>query len=191
MLSTLHALAAILLQVPPGPLAPAPSEAAAVAPLTGAPKLGSPTQPQWYGMPALITDAASLGLGAAAFGAHEEGLFYLGAAGFLLGAPFNHLVHRQYGAAAGSLVLRALASGIAVAVFVADYVHQGCDPDAGPPCRVGQSAFLGGLVLAAAAVLDDAFVARAAPPPPRARLSWTPGLAIAPQLGFVSVAGAF
>jgi hypothetical protein len=146
----------------------------------------------WYGGPALLADGLALTVAASGIGAKSEGLFFLGGFGYLLGGPINHLANHHPGAAVGSFFLRAAFSGLAVVLFVADFASQGCDGDAGPPCHYATGLFLGALALAAGAVIDDAIVARERPrPAPRARVSWAPGLVIAPNLGLVSVGGAF
>jgi hypothetical protein len=197
MLSSLVAVAAaILVQVPEAPPPAATSDEELVPPALASPAELAPAAPApapgWYGLPAAVVDGAAVALGAVAFATRDEALLYLGAAGYLLGAPLNHLANRRYGAAAGSLTLRVGASALAVVVYVASFVNQGCDNDAGPRCNYVPGALLGGLVMATAAIVDDAAIAyRAAPPPPSRRLSWAPALVVTPNLGLLSLGGAF
>lgn len=152
------------------------------------------TGAQWYGAPALVVDGLALTLGATGFGVRNEGLFLLGTAGYFLGAPLNHLANGRPGAAAGSLMLRALGTGLAVAVFMGDYTSGGCDGDPtadSPSCHRTRALLLGGLVLAAFAILDDVWIARTPEPAPRRRAMLTPGLVITPNLAFASLGGSF
>jgi hypothetical protein len=150
---------------------------------------------EWYGAPALVVDGLALTLGATGYGVRNEGLFFLGTAGYFLGAPLNHIVNGRPGAAAGSLILRALGTGLAVAVFIGDYTSGGCDGDPtadSPSCHRTRALLLGGLVLAGFAILDDVRIARAAEAPaPQRRATLAPGLVITPNLGFLSLGGAF
>lgn len=185
MLSPIAAALAASLMTTPA----APPRGAEPAPAT------SVAGDDWYGLPALVTDGVALTLGATGFGVRNEGLFLLGAAGYFLAAPLNHLANDRPGGAAGSLVLRALASGLATAVFIGVYTSGGCDGDAtadAPSCHRESAILLGSLVLAGAAVVDDVWVARRSEPPaPRPRATLTPGLVVTPNLGMVSVGGAF
>jgi hypothetical protein len=168
----------------------------ALAPMASAPPAPEPMplSARWYGSPALMADAAALAVSVAGFSTRNEGIFFLGGTAFLLAGPINHIVNHRPGAAVGSFLLRALASGLAVAVYVTDLLSQGCDgdPGAGHPCEYGRAALFAGLVLAGAAVGDDVLLARERPQHPApARVSWTPGLQVAPNLGMVSVGGSF
>ena len=162
--------------------APAPAPEPAPTPAPGG----------WYGGPALLADGFALTLAASGIGGKSEGIFFLGGLTYLLAGPVNHLANHRPGAAAGSFFLRAAFSGLAVVLFVADVASQGCDGDAGPHCDYAAGLFLGALALAAGAIIDDAIIARERPrPAPRARVSWAPGLVVTPNLGLVSVGGAF
>jgi hypothetical protein len=167
-----------------------------LAPLAIAPpaREPAPLPARWYGSPALMADGAALAVGVAGFSARNEGIFFLAGTGYLLAGPINHLVNHRPGAAVGSFFLRALASGLAAAVYVADVLAQGCDgdPGAGHPCEYNQAALLGGLVLAGAVIADDVLLAREpARRPVPARVSWTPALLVAPNLRLVSLGGSF
>jgi hypothetical protein len=173
-----------------GPTVEALAPAAAASPA----QEPAPLPARWYGSPALIADGAAVAVGVAGFSARNEGIFFLAGTAYLLAGPINHLVNHRPGAAIGSFFLRALASGVAAGVYVADVLAQGCDgdPGAGHPCEYNQAALLGGLVLAGAVIADDILLARE---PPRravpARVSWTPALLVAPNLGLVSLGGTF
>ncbi len=168
----------------------------AVAPSASAPLAlePAPLPARWYGSPALMADGAALAVSVAGFSARNEGIFFLGGTAYLLAGPINHLVNHRPGAAVGSFFLRALASGLAIGLYVTDFLSQGCDgdPGAGHPCDYGRAALLGGLVLAGAAVADDVLLARESPRRPAPpRVSLTPGLLVAPNLGIVSLGGSF
>jgi len=206
MLSPLAvAVAAIVIPVPPAGVPPAPTASPSglanpggPAPLTCAvpplPVVPAPPSNLWYGRPALVIDGLALSLAASGFAGKAGGIFLLGSAGFLLGAPINHLAHQRYGAAAGSLVLRALAAGAAFAIFVAAYPSEHCDGDvyADHPCQHETALLLGGLVMAGTAIVDDVWIARAAPRPsaPKA-VVFTPGFAITPERRVLFLGAAF
>jgi hypothetical protein len=158
-----------------------------------APEPAPPPAPSgWYGGPALVADGLALTIAASGVGGKSAGIFFLGGLGYLLAGPVNHLANHHPGAAAGSVLMRAAFSGLAAVLFVADVASQGCDGDAGPHCDYAAGLFFGALALAAGAIIDDAIIARERPRPAQgARVSWAPGLVVAPNLGLVSVGGAF
>ena len=191
------AAAVILAQISGG--VPSSQEGAPpdVSPVPAAPTAAVAASPptDWYGLPALVTDGAALALMAAGLGAKHTGLFLLGGAGYLLGAPINHLVNGRPGRAVGSVFLRQFAAAMAVAIVFVSYTSQGCDSDGSVSrdnCELGLGLVAGGLMLAGAAILDDLRIAHPAPEPnARKRSSLTPGLVITPNLGFASLGGSF
>ena len=56
-----------------------------------------------------------------AWATKQEGLLFLGGAGYLLGGPIDHLVNGRGARAAGSLGLRMVATGIAAAAVFANF----------------------------------------------------------------------
>ena len=195
----LSLLAAVILaqganEAPPGAdpniEGPAPMT---LAPSTLAPE-PAPSPPRWYGAPALMADGAAIVVAAAGFSERNEGILFLGGTAYLLAGPINHLINRRPGAAVGSFFIRAVASGLAFGLYVVELFSQGCDSDEGAshPCDYDQAALLGGLVLAGAAIADDVLLARERPRPAApARVSWRPGLVVAPNLGLVSLGASF
>ena len=149
----------------------------------------------WYGSPALVTDGAALTLMAAGLGAKHTSLFLLGGAGYLLGAPVNHIINGRPGRAIGSVFLRQFAAALAVAIIFVSYTSQGCDSDGAVSkdnCALGAGLVVGGVTLAGAALLDDLKIAHPAPESAaRKHSSLTPSLVITPSLGFLSLGGAF
>jgi hypothetical protein len=171
---------------PPGmsPVQAAPTAAVAASPPT-----------DWYGLPALVTDGAALTLMASGLAARNTGLFLLGGAGYLIGAPVNHIINGRPGRAVGSVFLRQFAAAMAVGIIFVSYTSQGCDSDGAvsrDDCELGVGMAAGAVLLAGAAILDDLRIAHPAPEPTaRKRSSLTPGLVITPNLGFASLGGAF
>lgn len=189
MVVTLAALAAHASEAAPAD-APEAAPSGPALPASTARQASDPPEANWYGLPALIGDGASFAVAATGFGLKQGGIFLLGGAGYFLAAPINHAVHGHAGAAAGSFLFRALAAGLAGAVFIG--VTQGCDSDAGPSCPYGKALALSGVLLAGVAVVDDLRMAREpVPPSRRPAAAIAPRLLIAPGLGSVSFAGAF
>lgn len=160
---------------------------------TGGVTASRPTD--WYGLPALVTDGAAITLMAAGLGAEHTGVFLLGGAGYLLGAPINHIINGRPGRAIGSVFLRQFAAAMAVAIIFVSYTSQGCDSDGSvskDSCELGLGLVVGGVMLAGAAILDDLRIAHPAPEPTaRKRSSLTPGLVLTPNRGFFSLGGSF
>jgi hypothetical protein len=159
------------------------------------PAAGPPASPPasaWYGTAAVTTDtlalAAMLGGGAS----NDSTLLLLGAAGYWLGAPISYLVQGHPRHALGSLGLRALAGGVATGAVFMDVLGHPCDGE--PSCHHAPTTGLavGALVLIAAAVVDDAVLARERPAPPAPTATPAPvALVLGPRLALLSVAGTF
>ena len=130
--------------------------------------------------------AAMLGGGVS----NDSSLLLLGATGYLLGAPISYLVLGHPRHALGSVGLRVLAGGVATGAVLMDVLGHPCDGE--PSCHHAPTTGLvvGATVLIAAAVVDDAVLAREEPaPPPGPRATFTP--IVGPRLALLSVAGTF
>lgn len=118
-------------------------------------------------------------------------MFLLGGAGYVLGAPVAHLIGGHPSHAAASLGIRVLGSGIATGALLSDALSHRCDGE--PSCQHYPVAglALATVTLLAASAIDDAWVARerVAARPQSASLG--AGLALAPNLAFLSVGGPF
>jgi len=156
---------------------------------------GGPAAPEpdvWYGTPALVTDGVALSLAMGGLAAKNSGVFLLGAAGYLAGAPINHLINGRTGAAAGSVLLRGAAVSVAGFILWLNYTSQGCDDDGAVDgrCALWPGLLAGGIALGGAALLDDLLIARTHAPPARG-VSLAPGVVVTSNLGFVSLGGRF
>jgi hypothetical protein len=157
------------------------------------------TRQAWYGAPMLVMDAASMGLiivgsdlivnnltfcvlvcpaapGRTQAANGGAAMFLAGAAGFLLGAPIDHLVHGQSETAVKSFIVRlllppaTLLSGVGIATLACGSA-QGCNDAAIPLTLVGVS-------MVGTALVDDLLGARENVPAQRSR-GW---LRMAPQV---------
>ena len=158
------------------------------------PPAGEPAPDAWYGTPALVTDGVALPLAAGGLAAKNVGLFALGGAGYLVGAPINHLANGRPGAAVGSFFLRQGAVVVAGFIFFANYIGVGCDGDGSVDgrCEVWPGLLAGGIVLAGATLLDDLLIARTRRrAAPARRVSLAPGVVITPNVGLLSLGGRF
>jgi hypothetical protein len=190
------AAAIVAVLIPPGALPSGPPPIVAPPPpaVAPAPVDQAPEPARWYGMPAAVVDGISISLAVAGFAGKAGGVFIVGGMGYALAAPINHLANGRGGAAAASFALRALAAGVSFAIFVDRYPSEHCDGDVyrDQPCQHETTLLLGSLALAAAAILDDALLARARPEPARAaRASLAPGFVVGPRAGLVSLGGSF
>jgi hypothetical protein len=166
----------------------------APAPPTAPPATGEAKPGGWYGGPAIVTDALSLALILGGGSANNGSVFYLGVAGFALGAPINHLAHGEPTRALGSLGLRALAGGAGGFILLADVLVNHCDNDVEKCRSPGVAVAEASVVVAAAMIVDDAFLARTpAPTPARETFAsrLNPGVLVGPGLAFASLGGRF
>jgi hypothetical protein len=166
--------------------------------LSAGPQLTEPASPVestgWYGAPSAITDGVSLSLlvGAmAAAGTQAKAItpaFALGGiGGFLVGGPVVHLQNRHGGRAAASLALRV--TGMVVGAYISlAHAYSHCNSDNGtdgPNCDAfsGKEMLTISLPFAAAAIIDDALLARgtipvrdvSTPAPPAAQIAGVVG----------------
>jgi hypothetical protein len=201
MASLLFWGAPISVAAPPPATCPCTDEDAETRTVTAASQASSPRTSEapppafapsspWYGTAAVATDtlalAAMLGGGAS----NDASLLVLGAAGYLLGAPISYLAQGHSKHALGSLGLRALAGGVATGAVMMEVLGHPCDGE--PSCHHAPTTGLavGALALIAAAVVDDAVLARERPAPtPEPRATFTP--IVGPRLALLSVTGAF
>jgi hypothetical protein len=162
--------------------------------LSSNPQLTAPASPVesagWYGAPSAITDGVSLSLlvGAmAAAGTKAKEITpvftFGGIAGFTLGGPLIHLQNKHGGRAAASLALRV--TGMVIGAYLMlGHAYSHCNSDNGtdgPNCDAfsGKEMLTISLPFAAAAVIDDALLARGtipvrdspAPAPPAAKIA--------------------
>jgi hypothetical protein len=171
------------------PAAPAAVVAGQTAPAEAvvehaAPPAEVPPKPEtsWYGWQTLLSDAATIGLGALAYAADDakygspspqnyelgaNALFAAGVATYALGGPAIHWAHGNGRKGLASLGLRV---GMPLGGFIAGLLigNAACGNDDSEfvscPVALGALAFLGGMV--AAPVVDAAVIAREPVTPP-------------------------
>jgi len=145
----------------------------------------------WYGGPAVASDVISFALIAGGGSGNNAGLLMLGAAGYGLGAPINHLANGHPQRALESLGIRLLGGVAAVGVFMLDVLSHPCDGE--PSCHHTPSVGLaaGAVLLLAAATVDDALLARELTAAPRPGATLAPAVVVGSSSAFVSLGGSF
>ena len=196
--------------VPPSntaPVATVPSgvpviHAPAAATASDSPEIAAPKK-RWYGWQTLTADAASITLIAAGISNHSDMLALPGVGGLVAAPSVIHLAHGNYGAAGGSLAMRA--AGVPLAAGAGYAIGQAaCSPaseDKDVPCSAvtANLALLGAAVFAVvldSAILgydsgssdEDTVVAR---PRRDAALHIVPSLSLSRERSLVTLSGDF
>jgi hypothetical protein len=107
-----------------------------------------------------VVDVMSIGMMLGGFAAKNEGLLLLGGMGYGLGAPINHLANGRPGRALASFGIRAAALGLATGAIIEDILIHRCDGDVNPCGAPLGGIAVGTLLVAGAAIVDDALLAR-------------------------------
>jgi hypothetical protein len=180
--------------LPPAAQAPAAPPLAPQTPSSPAPAArAEPSfdRSHWYGGAAVATDTIAAAMIVGGGASNDPSLATLGAIGYVLGAPMSYLVLRHPRHALGSLGIRALASGLAAGAVLFDVLGHPCDGERSCQHTPTTGLTVGALTLLAAAIVDDAVLAREPVSAPSPRATFTPSVVLSPSLAFVSMRGSF
>ena len=111
----------------------------------------------WYGWQTLSVDGASVAFALGAYLSHSASPLWAAITGYLFGAPFVHLVHRNFGGAATSLGLR-IVLPLVVGVSTL-FAPESCDDEA-DSCGVDALVISLPIVVLAMIVIDATVLAR-------------------------------
>ena len=136
---------------PPPPAAPLLLPAA-----PGAPAARAPDQ-DWYGAPAVASDAGVAAIMLLSAGLESRSVFYVGLAAYALGPPLNHLDSGHGPRAVVSFALRAAGLGAAAALLAVGMHANGCGSDgSNANCDL---ILLSPIPVIASMVIDDGWLA--------------------------------